>query len=151
MNKYILDKIKDRAKMLPANMREELICEAYALSKLGIESDEDYRDAFYISIHSKDIAEEMVGRPLNTLEMAKISATLMHDRSKFPINTIFGFYNSIAGALNVIEIPIKKIAYPQDSAGQYFPPPFNRTKWTRSMHDVYRRVQHVGRSEALIK
>ena len=148
MNKFMLNKIQDRIKYLPEDMREELLREAQALSKLGIDSETDYRDAFYIGTHAQGIAEELSGRALDTTELATISASLMDNRDLRPINTIFNFYTAVGKALNDLEIPIKKTAYPQTDTGQYFQQPFNRVKWTGAMQDIYRRVPHVGRSEA---
>ncbi len=147
MNEYIKSRLQ-KAHMLPEGLKQNLFREAEALSSLGVSSDNDYKDAFYISLHAKKIAEELSEKQLNNHELAKISAAIMQNRIKYPIHTILDFYLATANALKEVEIPIKKIAYPQSDAGQYFPSPYNRTKWMNAMRAVYANSVNMDRTQA---
>lgn len=147
MNEYIKSKLQ-KAHTLPEDLKQDLFREAEALSLLGVSSDNDYKDAFYISLHAKKIAEELSGKQLGNHDLAKISASIMQNREKFPIRTILDFYLATANALKEVEIPIKKTAYPQSSAGLYFPSPYNRMKWMNAMRAVYANSVNMDRSQA---
>ena len=147
MNEYIKNKLQ-KAHLLPEDLKQNLFREAEALSLLGVSSDNDYKDAFYISLHAKKIAEELSGKQLDNNELAKVSAAIMQNREKYPIHTILNFYLAAANALKEVEIPIKKIAYPQSDAGQYFPSPYNRTKWMNAMRAVYANSVNMDRTQA---
>jgi hypothetical protein len=147
MNEYIKSRLQ-KAHMLPEDLKQDLFREGEALSLLGVSSDSDYKDAFYISLHAKKIAEELSGKQLNNQELAEISAAIMQNREKYSIHTILDFYLATANALKEVEIPIKKIAYPQSDSGQYFPSPYNRTKWMNAMRAVYAGSVNMDRTQA---
>lgn len=148
INDYIKSKIISKLDFLSDDLKENLIAEAEALSALGVSSDKDYKDAFYISIHARNIAEELCGAKLGNEEMAKISATLMENRGDFPLDSIHGFYSAVANAMNKISIPIKKIAYPSNSPGLHHTSPFNRNKWLQAMKMIYANLQKMDKEEA---
>jgi hypothetical protein len=149
MNDYIKNKLSaEKLSALPEPLRNELIREAEALSALGVSSDQDYKDAFYILLHAKKIAEELSGKKMNASELSKISSVLMDHRAAFPLNSIHNFYRAVAHAMNKTSVPIKKIAYPSDGGGEYFTPAFNRHKWMAAMRSIYDHMRTMGKSEA---
>ena len=67
MNDYVSKRIK--LKSLPEDLQNILSHEAETVSNLGICSDNDYRDFFYITLHAGPVAKELIGKQLNTEDL----------------------------------------------------------------------------------
>src|SRR3990172_12652677 len=146
VNDYVSKRIK--LKSLPEDLQNILSHEAETVSNLGICSDNDYRDFFYITLHAGPVAKELIGKQLNTEDLSKLSSELYKNRDKNPIHSIYHIYCAIAKALESLKIPIKKIAYPQDQIGQFIQPAHNRAKWLSAMRDIYAKAQQIGKEKA---
>jgi hypothetical protein len=151
MNEFLHTKFKDRFNFIEKNasgqeyheLYGELLVLAKFMNSLGVNSEKDYKDIFYITNHTKSAAEDILKRRVNSSELAEISSNVYTNRQEFPINTIVNLYKSVKNAIDNSNITIKKKAYPQGFETNYIQPPHNIKKWIESMRKIYA-IMHKG-------
>ncbi|HVI40986.1 MAG TPA: hypothetical protein VM577_10020, partial [Anaerovoracaceae bacterium] len=107
-------------------------------------SEEDHKIFFYILQHSGKIAKDLAKCKLTPADLAKVSNIIFINRSQIPINSIFNFYKAAEYALNKIQIPIKKTAYPQGDGFGFTEATHNVQKWVNAMREIYALAQQPG-------
>ena len=135
MSQYLKDKVQ-QAHNLPEDLQQLLHNDASMLSALGAESDQDYRDFFYISLHARAIANALAQKLLDAEEISKVSSCMYQCRNEFPIDTVFGVYKAVSNAMDLVGMPIK-MAYPQGFGNMYMQAPHNIQAWLQTMREMY--------------
>lgn len=141
---YLYQTSKSRMQVLPVEMQADLVKEASNMSKLGINSPEDHKTFFYILRHARQLSKELTGHNLHISKLSELANLIFTNREKLPINTIFNFYRATAVALNKMQIPIKKLAYPQGDGMAPIEETRDVQKWMQAMRDVYALGQSPG-------
>lgn len=134
---YLYKISKDRLQVLPIKMQSEIVKEAAEMSKLGINSSEDHKTFFYIIRHARQLSKELSGYNLHISKLSELSHLIFVNRQNFPVDTIFNFYKATAIALNKMQIPIKKLAYPQGDGVAYIQESRDIQKWMQAMREIY--------------
>lgn len=116
---------------------EELFALASAMNAVGVESEQDYKDFFYISTHVGEIYKNIAKTGISEEQLAKISHAIYINRDDYPINTIINFHKAVKNAMDKSAIPITKKAYPQGYESGYVPSPHNMKKWVQTMREIY--------------
>ena len=124
-------------KDFPTEMQDKFSREMNLIKSLNISTIEDYRDFFYITIHIKQMAKQIIGRKPSPEEVSKLSYAVYSNKEKYPINNVDSFYKAVENAVNKTEIPIKKIAYPQGSGASVIRSPNNINKWLEATQNIY--------------
>lgn len=140
---YLYQKLKERIATIPT-MQHDLIKEAIVMSEIGINSEEDHKNFFYILRHAGSFSKKLSSHKFSSEELAKFAHLMYVDRNKYPINTIFNFYKAAELALNKMRIPIKKIAYPEGDNTPDIKNPHDIQKWMSSMKQIYALGQNPG-------
>src|SRR5688572_23936494 len=133
---YLYQQVLNRVESLPEKLQNSLIKESLEMSEIGVNSEEDQKIFLYVLQHAKNIAFELTGHALNPVELAKLSHTIYQNREQFPINTILNFYRATGNALKKLQIPMKKMAYPQGDNGLYIEAPHNVQRWMQAMREI---------------
>lgn len=154
---FLAKKLKDRSEFILRNstvdeqkdLLEDLIATGSAMADAGVESEQDFKDFFYVSAHVGNIVKEIVGSDIDDESLAKVSHLVFTNREQFPINTIMNFYHAVKNALDSFELPITKKAYPQGFENTFVPAPHNLTRWVESLRQIYAYKQRgFGSSKA---
>jgi hypothetical protein len=112
------------------------------MKSIGVASDNDFKDFYFVSIHIKSIAEDLLNKKLNNELLAKLATSVYQNRDKYPINNIINFYIAVEKSCNENMITIKKIAYPQGTEAIYIHPPYNIPNWIQAMKAIYIHANH---------
>jgi len=142
---YLYGRLVQKFGKLPKNIQEDMLREALIMSSIGVNSEDDHKHFAYITMHLRKIAEDLSGKRLGGEELAKLSNIVYDERESYSIDTVLNFYRAVGNALNKLEIPIKKHAYPQGYVGEYVQDPYNVKKWMKTMREIYSQV-HNGYS-----
>lgn len=137
INDFLYEQVISRVESLPKHLQEQIIKEAIGMTEAGVVDHESQKEFFYILTHASNLAQELADFKLNNRDLAKISHILFTERKSYPINTIFNFYNAVKNALNKLDLPIKKIAYPQGQSDLSVQYPHDIQKWMKAMQDIY--------------
>jgi hypothetical protein len=108
-----------------------------AMSAAGVSSDEDLRDFYYIGSYIPFIVKSIIGSNVTQEQLAQIAHEVYSAKEDYPINTIINLYKASKNAIDKLQIPIKKMAYPQ--VGGYFNihPQHNIQFWIECMKKIY--------------
>lgn len=149
LNDYFFFQLEQKLDRLPPSLQEIMMSQAVTMSKAGVDSEADQATFFMIMSHCRLLAEELCGKQLNDVEIARVSQIVFMERAKFPINTIEEFYCAVANALAKVGLSIKKMAYPQGFFGQFAQPGHNIDKWLKAMQDIYWLRQKKGMNSSV--
>jgi len=142
---FLAKKLKERSDFILRNssddeqkeLLEDLVATGSAMADAGVESEQDFKDFFYVSAHVGNIAKEITGSDFDDESLAKVSHLVFTNREEFPINTVMNFYKAVKNALDNSDIPITKKAYPQGFENTYIPAPHNLNRWVDAMRQIY--------------
>jgi hypothetical protein len=143
LTQFVREELEKKLAVLPEEVHDELISEAKALSSIGISSEDDYRNFFYIFRHVKTIAEDLSGIQMDSERLSKISGVIFENIKYYPIDTIYNFYKAVASALDKLSIPVRKFSYPLGYRLVEHQEPYNVAKWIGAMREIYMQV-HRG-------
>lgn len=150
LNLYFYKQLSSNFNYLPDDLKQTYLDEAISMSKLGVSSQTDQKEFFYILLHVPDIIKEIAEVTKNSPEVsAKVSAVVFTNRKQRPINTLMGFFFAVARAAEEIGLKLRKNiedrlnkkAYPQDMMGTPMYQPYDLNKWMRATRDIYSRAQ----------
>ncbi len=134
---YFNNQLEKKYSGLPSHLQTKMLQEAYDMSKIGVESEEDHKDFIYILRHAKSIGEELTQRSLSRPEVAHLANEMYKLKNISSPKSILGLYQLARQALQELKIPIKKIAYPIGDSGGYTESPHNLQKWMVAMRSYY--------------
>lgn len=132
MSDFIDKLLEDRSSVNDGDDVEELKREALLLRSIGAENFSDFKTFFYIINNIKKIAKELAKRSLDNKELAELSSFIFQNRKEKDIDSIYNFYSAVEEGLNKINIPIKKLAYPQPLGSFFIEQPYNLKKWEKA-------------------
>lgn len=98
------------------------------------------KDKNLVKTYSKSIAEDLIGKKINYFDSIKLSEVILENINDYPINTIYNLFVAVKNALDKMEIPIKKTAYPQGYVGLTTTSPHNIAIWIQAMRAIYGHV-----------
>lgn len=137
INEYFHELLNRRSQVLPEERMAEIIEQSKAMTQAGVCSDNDHCNFSLVMMHTKPIAEDIMGGKLSPEQLAEVSDIVYKDRRKRPIDNITNFYKAVHHALQEVKLPMKKMAYPQSYLGIYVYPAYDINKWMRSVKEIY--------------
>jgi len=140
---YVHKQLVDKMAVCPEELKNRLIKDAVILSSIGVESEEDHKNFYYVFRHIRGIGEDLCGKHLDKEKLSRLSHIVFKNADKYPIDTIFNFYKAVANAFGELNISIRKIAYPRSTDDIRAQEPYNVYKWAQSMREIYALV-HRG-------
>lgn len=133
---FLTNKIKEREQFIEKTASDsekvELLTDLLVLSaemfELGVGSEADYRDYFYIKANCPSLTREKYGKEIDVVEK------VYRNRQEMPINTIINFHKAVEAAVNAYMI---KKAYPQGYENVAIQYPYNIAKWVEATKQIY--------------
>lgn len=138
INDYFHKKLSSQIEEYPKSLQEFLIKDAQFLSKLGVDNDANYKNAFYIIRHSQEILKKN-NIKLNTEQLHLLYEQILKNIKTRPINTILGFKSAVMNALKDINY-MSKNAYPNYEDMMPIQAPRDLSKWTMAMKNIYAKI-----------
>jgi hypothetical protein len=137
---YLNEKLQERISKIP-ELSDELIKDAINMSNIGINSDKEYNNFSLILKQSVFLSKSLSEKKLSLNDIIRFASIIYTNIESYPINTNSNFYKASINALNKMNIPIKKTAYPQGSSNLDTESPHNLQKWMQAMRDIYAMAQ----------
>lgn len=144
INEYLYKLISQKLSALPEPLKDKMLNEAEAMTALGISSEEEHKNFLYILSHTKSIAKDLSGKKLNNHDIAKIAGKTYKNLYKNSIDSILNFYIAVQGAMQELNMPIKKLAYPTGYYNTFSLQPHSVKKWMQTMQDIYAAINAYG-------
>lgn len=140
---YFYSQLCAKITSAPDDICEGLLNDAQMMSKIGVFSEEDHKCFFYVLMHTKKIANDILSHKIAGEDLSKLSHMVYTNRNEYPINTILDFYRAVDNGLRQLGLPINKKAYPIPLSGIRAKTPHNVGKWMHKMREIYVEV-HEG-------
>lgn len=144
LTNYVSDLLDARLPLVP-DKADELRHEAEVMSDFGVNSEEDHKIFWYIFLHVRKVAEDIIGKKLGINILNEIFNIVFKNREYYPIDTILNFYRAVGNALKLMQINISKRAYPLGQSFISAKKPYNIQKWIQVMREIYLMV-HKGQN-----
>lgn len=132
---YLYYQVKDRINNLPDHLKHKLIQDSILLSEVGINSADEHKDYFYITMYVPYIVRKLLNKNLTDEKYHILFKNIYDNIGTYPIDSIENLTSATSKALS--EMNIIKKAYP--NTGDYIISdyPYDIQKWVKTFGDIY--------------
>lgn len=141
INSFFTQKLKEQATIFPSSEISNLQFEAEMFSALGVESEKEYHLALQACNFIPKIAKEICPFQLSSNQIGEVLLSAFQKLKNNKNTSLQSFYFATKQAFEKNNIPLRKIAYPNDQISIIPAPEYNLQKWMETMKKVYSGLQ----------